>query len=232
MRWFRRQAPPEPDPSFLEVLEEHGLLAYERQAAFEEEVGHLDWELDQERRVLTLGNDLVLSAQLLGSEAVQAKTWRWAWANTTVEPDLAMESARAREIGEARDLGWLTDPEIDTSRTGDGFLLALATTGLLGRQAYFPCPYPGGVVYVLVDVPEGMRPPIEVTPDRVVHVISSVLGDAPRLTGRAFVERYLEKIGADIRPARDSIVLGDAATFRFDELGRLTNIDATLGPEP
>lgn len=233
MRWFKRREPPEPEAAFLDLLAEHGLAAYERQAAFEQRVGDLDWQLDQDRGAVMLGDDLVLPAQLLGSEALNARTWLWAWANESIDAELAIKSSEARSIGEARGLTWMTEPQIDTQRTGDGYLLALATSGLLEADAYYPCPYPGGVAYALVDLPQDLRfPPSPATAERVVHVITNALQDGPRLVSRASIERYLTTIGAEAESSGDLILIGENATFRFDELGRLTGIEATLEAEP
>lgn len=233
MRWFKRREPPEPEATFLELLAEHGLAAYERQADFEQRIGDLDWRLDQDRGTVMLGDGLVLPAQLLGSEAVRARTWLWAWANPSIDAKLAIKSSEARSIGEARGLAWMTEPQIDTERTGDGYLLALTTSGLLEADAYYPCPYPGGVVYALVDLPADLRLPRgRATAERVVHVITNAVQDAPRLVSRSTIERYLATIGAEAESTGDMIRIGENATFRFDELGRLTGIDATLEAAP
>ena len=232
MRWFKRNEPPEPEASFLEALAEHGLAAYERQAAFEGQIGDLDWQLDQERGALLLGDDYVLPAQILGTEAVKAQTWLWAWANDSVEPTLTAKASEARSIGERRELGWLTEPQIDTRRTGDGYLLALATTGLLGVDGYYPCPYPGGVAYAIVDVPAELKVGSPPSAERIVSVISAALHDAPRLITRTSIERYLDAIGAVSSVAADEIRIGEEVTFRFDELGRLTDLEATLEADP
>lgn len=228
MRWFKRAEPREPDPSFLGLLDEYGLSAYERQAAFEQRVGQRDWQLDQDAGLLRLGDDIELVAQILGSEAPRDKSWLWAWANESVDPRLTAKAQAARSIGEDRGLSFLTEPHLDTERTGDGYLLALATTGLLQADAYYPCPYPGGVAYVLVDlasdVPD-LGPP---TAQRVVDVVSMAIQDAPRLVTRRSLERYLARLGGAVRSSHDSVTFDDNVTFRFDDFGRLTAMEATI----
>jgi len=233
MRWFKRREPPEPEGTFLDLLAEHGLAAYERQADFEQRVGGLDWQLDQDRGTVMLGDDLELPVQLLGSEAVKSQTWLWAWGNPSIDATLAVKSSEARSIGEARGLAWMTEPQIDTERTGDGYLLALTTSGLLKADAYYPCPYPGGLVYALVELPDDLRlSRSRPTAERVVHVITNAVQDAPRLVSRACIERYLTTIGAEAESIGDTIRIGENATFRFDELGRLIGIEATLEAAP
>jgi hypothetical protein len=228
MRWFRRGDSRPPDPEFLDVLDEYGLAAYERQAAFEQRIGERDWELDQDAGVLRLGDDIELAAQILGSEVPRHKSWLWAWANESVDPRLTAKAREARSIGEDRGLSFLAEPQIDTERTGDGYLLALATTGLLRADAYYPCPYPGGLAYVLVDLAfdaPDLGPP---TARRVVEVVSMAIHDGPRLVTRRSLERYLARFGGTVHTSDDSITFDDDATFRFDDLGRLTAIEATI----
>lgn len=230
MRWFRRKAPPEPDDDFLDLLAEHGLAFYERQAAFEQRIAGLDWRLDQDRGIVSVGDDLELPAQILGSEAVRDNTWMWAWANPTVEESLSAKSREARSIGHAQGIEVLTEPQIDTHRAGDGYLLALATCGLLDADAYYPCPYPGGVLYVIVDLGDDVPPLGPPGGERVVRLISMMLEDAPRLASRRAIERYLTTIRADISSSGGSIRISQDATLTFDELGRLTEMQATLQP--
>jgi hypothetical protein len=232
MRWFKRAEPREPDQDFVDLLTEHGLASYERQAAFEQRIGDLDWQLDQERGVLMLGEQIILRAQILGSEAVKARTWLWAWANESVDHSLAVKAAEVRSIGEQRGLSFLTEPQIDTERTGDGYLLALATTGLLGADPYYPCPYPGGVAYVLVDLANDALDLGPVTAERIVDVISLAIQDAPRLVSRRSIERYLAGIGADATWEGDGVQLGGSARLTFDELGRLTSIEGVFERSP
>ena len=214
----------------MELLAEYGLAFYERQVAFEQRIEGLDWQLDQDRGLVSLGDVLELPVQILGSEAVRDKTWMWAWANPTVEEPLTAKSREARSIGEARGIGVLTEPQIDTNRTGDGFLLALATGGLLGADAYYPCPYPGGVLYAIVDL--GAEVPTLGPPkaERVVRLISMMIEEAPRLASRRSIERYLKTIGADMAPSGTWIRIGLDTTLTFDDLGRLTEIQETLHP--
>jgi hypothetical protein len=133
-------------------------------------------------------------------------------------------------LGQDRGLPFLTEPQIDTERTGDGYLLALTTTGLLGADAYYPCPFDGGVAYVLVDLGDDVPNLGPATPQRVVDVISLAIQDGPRLVSRRSVERYLARIEAEATIDGTTVRLGSAATFTFDDLGRLTGIEATLEP--
>ena len=231
MRWFNRTPPSEPDPTFLELLSDHGLAAFERQAAFTDRVGDRDWQLDQERGILTFGDDLSFPAQVLGSEADRSRTWLWAWANESVEPMLTERAAAAREIGQQRGITVLSDPQVDLDRVGEAYLLVMATAGLLEASAYYPCPYPGGAAYVLLELPRQAsfdRAPAE----RAARTVARAVEQVPILVSRRSIERYLHLIGAAATFDPDAIRVDEIVTFRFDEYGRLTDLEATLEAAP
>src|SRR5919108_6022775 len=98
MRFFKRKAAPReaPDADFLAFLAEHGLIAFDRQLRLAEVVGERDWQLDQDRGVLTFGDDISLDAQILGSASDRSGTWLWAWANPSIDDRLTREARRAR----------------------------------------------------------------------------------------------------------------------------------------
>lgn len=231
-RLFRggsKTPPPDPDPSLLTLLAEGGLAAYARQLAFAEIVGDRDWLLDQETKVLQLGDDLWLPASLLGSAADAAGTWLWAWANESVAPDMRLDADRARQIGSDRGLDLLTTPEVDVARIIDGHLLALAISGLLDADAYYRCPYSGGAAYVTVKLSS-----VRAAPDRpgrhVGELVRRALGDMPYVVSRTSVESYLGVLGVPTSIDQDTIVVEDGPTLTFDELGRLTALEQTTRP--
>jgi Family of unknown function (DUF6882) len=78
--------------------------------------------------------------------------FRWAWANPTIAPALSARSGRARELGAARGLGWLTDGEIGLPAADVRRLVALATRAM-GLDGFYPAPYEHGVLYVGLALP-------------------------------------------------------------------------------
>jgi hypothetical protein len=232
MRFFRRAQPPDPDPAFVAFLADHGLAAFERQAALTDLVGDRDWELDQERGVLTFGDDLSFPAQILGSEADRSKTWLWAWANPSVDEGMARSATACRRLGEERQIDVLTEPEFELSRIGEAYLLALAVVGALEADAYYPCPYPGGAAYVTVEVPGGLRQVGRSAAARAALVIAGAAEQAPAILSRMSIERYLAGLDATVDSTNDRLTVDDSTTFRFDDLGRLTAVEATIEEAP
>jgi hypothetical protein len=234
MKWLGRRLrggsepkPPDPDPTFLALLAEGGLAAWDRQLAFAAVVGDRDWLLDQDLRVLKLGDDLWLPASLLGTVSDGAATWLWAWANPTIEPDMRTDAERARSIGTDRGIDLLTDPEVDIGRIVDGHLLALAASGLLDADAYYRCPYRGGAAYVTVRL-STVRGPYAAPGRRVGEVLRRAVIDMPYVVSHPSVEAYLAQIGASATVNDGTIEVTDGPTLTFDDLGRLTALEETL----
>lgn len=235
MRWFRGLVgraeggdQVEIDPALEDVLVEVGLAAFDRQLAFAELVGDRDWQLDQEAGVLRLGSDLVLPAQILGSQSDQAGTWLWAWANPSVDDRLTAMARSVRARGGDRAMAVLTDAQVDLARIGDAHLLALAAAGLIEADAYYRCPYQGGAAFVLVDLADGL-PDVDLGAGaRAEAVIRRAIVDVPQLVSRRSVERYLDHLNARVSRHGDVITIDPGLTIRFDALGRLTSIEHTL----
>lgn len=237
MEWFRKRFSarsedvPEPDEAYLDLLADHALIAFDRQQLFEAWSGDRDWILDQDQGLLLLGDDLVLPAQILGSVSDRSRTWLWAWANPSVETSLTKHARRAQEIGTERSIEVLTDPQVNLGSIPDVPLLVLAVTGALGADAYYPCPYPGGAAYLTVEVPDEVKHDTRPSVERATTTISRAIIGAPVLVSRRSIERYLAHLGVAIEDGSsgDHIGLEQGTTFRFDDNGRLTAMEATLG---
>ena len=232
MRWLSkltgRDAPPaEPDPALLLLLAEHGLSALEGQIAFGALIGDRDWQFDQDTGVLSFDDSLRFPAQCLGSEADREKTWLWAWANPSIEEPLTDLARRARDVGQQRGWDFLVQPELQLDRVIDGHLVALATRGLLGADAYYRCPYDGGALYLMVALGAETRA------DRpaVSEVIVSALSIHPALVSRDSIELYVDQRGAAYTTNDEQVIVEDGPTMTFDELGRLTGLEEARTPE-
>jgi Family of unknown function (DUF6882) len=236
MRWIGRRlrggatAPQQdPDPAFLGFLSEGGLAAYDRQLVFAEIVGDRDWLLDQDNRVLQLGEDLWLPASVLGTASDGDGTWLWAWANPSIEAEMRADAERARALGASRDLDLLTEPEIDLDRIIDGHLLALAVSGALDTDAYYRCPYDGGAAYATVKLSR-VRVAHPSPGRRVGEVIRRALVDLPQLVSRPSIEAYVAAMDAAALVEDHRIVVAQGPTLAFDDLGRLVELTETLEP--
>ena len=227
MRLFKRRAVPQaPDADFLQFLAEYGLVAFDHQLRLSEVVGDRDWQLDQDRGVLRFGDDIVLDAQILGSSSDRSQTWLWAWANPSVGDELTREARRARELGAASAASVFTAPEFPISRVGDDHALALCAAGLLGADAYYRCPYPGGAAIVVVDCAQvhAQRSEADV-PSLLLEAVQAI----PDAVSRVSIARYLDTNAITFAPADDGITLGNGTSLRFDSAGRLVEIASSDG---
>ena len=217
------------DPGLQTLLDDHLLPAFDRQLAFAAFAGDRDWDLDQDAGHLRLGDDLVLPAQILGTVSEATSTWRWSWANPSVDEALTLKAREALEIGRERGIGVLTAPDVDLARIGDGHVLALAVAGLLDADAYYRCPYDGGEAFVLVTLPQVREAMPEPAAVRAVSVISEALLGLPVPITKAAIAGYLRDLALPVSESSREVRIDDdsATRFRFDPAGRLTGIGAT-----
>ncbi len=208
------------------------LASYDRQLAFGDLVADLDWELDQNLGELRLGPDIALPAQLLGSLAY-GSTWRWAWANSSVDERLTAMAREAARVGQERGIAVLTEPDVDPARIGDPHLIGLAVAGLLGADAYYRCPYDGGEAIVLVEFPQIRQEPPKPIALRAMTVITAALHALPVPITKAAIANYLHQLGLPVVESADQIQIEGASpmSFRFDELGRLIEIKGSVAPD-
>ncbi len=221
--------PPGPDRQLQALLDEHLLRAFDRQLAFGEIVGDRDRQLDQDAGVLRLGDDMVLPVQVLGTVSEATGSWLWAWANDSVAENLTIKAREAAAIGRERGIAALTDAEVDLARILDGHVLALAVAGLLGADAYYRCPYDGGELFVLVELPPMRREIAEAVSSRAMSVVSQALVGIPVPIRQTAVTNYLRGLGLPVRETDGEVTVEDdsQARFVFDGQGRLTEIRGT-----
>lgn len=221
------------DPQLQALVDEHLLPAFDRQLAFGEIVGDRAWQLDQDAGVLRLGDDMVLPAQVLGTVSEASGSWRWAWANDSVAEILTRRAREATAIGRERGIGVLTDADVDLGRIFDGHVLALVVAGMLGADAYYRCPYDGGEVFVLVELPPMGRDSAESVSSRAMSVVSQALLGVPVPIRQIAGTNYLRGLGLPVRETDGDVRVedGSKARFRFDRQGRLTEIRGTRSDE-
>ncbi len=212
------------------LLDDGGLAAFERQLRLAELIEDRDWQLDQVAGELRMGTDLVFPAQILGSASAVSGTWLWSWANAKLDPGLTRLATDARAIGAARGIPLLSEPGFDLSDPALGHLVAMAVSGLLDADAYYRCPYEGGAAYVLLEAPAA-RTSTDAPMTRAFFTITRAVESMPPLLTRPSIAGYLRSCGLAVTVTEREILVadGESATFRFDKLGRLTEIDGTLG---
>lgn len=101
LRRFRGSpGPPAEDrAAVLALLAEHGLAALDQQLHLDDLVGEADWLLDQDAGTITFGGERACPAQLLGTVSDRSRSWRWSWANESIEPTMAKDAESIRAIG-------------------------------------------------------------------------------------------------------------------------------------
>ncbi|HEX6472464.1 MAG TPA: hypothetical protein VF069_25450 [Streptosporangiaceae bacterium] len=207
-----------------------GAVVLQQQEALAEFLPREDWSADLAARTYTSGGVTVRVA-LLGSYAVQERTWLWGWANPQFGPEhpAVAPVLSVREMGERLGVPELTTPEVDLSgydgpAAHGGELIAVVAAGLLGGGGYIGAGYDGGSAYLHVDDPQVPRAIWDVvTVPRLIINASTLFPGDPALTLARFLSHHRVTYrqspgGTDVR-----LPGGGAAHAVFDESGRFTN---------
>lgn len=238
MRWLRRgrsepTTPPMPelDPALVDLFQEGGIAAFDRQLGLAELVGDRDWQLDQDRGMLRFGRDIELPVQVLGSVSYASGTWLWAWANPSVRPELTALTGELRRMGEERGIPLLTEPQLDAEAVGGGLMLAIVAVGLVDADAAYRCPHAAGEVLVAVQAP-GVRSRELDAESRVPLVLGRCVEAIPIPIRRTGVVAYLRGLGLEVTEDAAGVHVGDGSrtAILFDELGRMTEIRGQVRP--
>lgn len=104
------------------LFDDHGLAAFERQLRFADLVGDRDWVLDQDLGQLRLGDDLASTAQIIGTTSTSSGTWRWSWANSSIDEALTQRARDVEAIGRERGVSMLKSPDLDLDTVGAAML--------------------------------------------------------------------------------------------------------------
>jgi hypothetical protein len=137
MGWFKRAGEPEgapqgPAPEGLSTLLSQGedMIDQLARAHMSWGLGSADrWGLDQRTGVITWtfpGKTATAPAQILGSYSPSSASWRWAWANESILPDMSRDARAVRDWAEARGHRALAEPEVEADEQAAGTLAALA----------------------------------------------------------------------------------------------------------
>lgn len=218
-----------------DLITEHGAASWDKQMCLMDVTGENKWNLDTRRGELTFGSSLTFPVQFLGTEAEDAHSWLWAWANeaSRLPPELVAASRQIEAFGRQNGVAALSEPESSLDDVS-GHRLSMIASGLCGADAYYRAPYDGGALFLLLSAPEVRS-----------------RGDA---TTTAFVRNFLDFISAyscEHRPALiayarykdyacteqpDGSLLftspsGDPVTATFDEEKRVKQLRARVLPQ-
>src|SRR5919198_1920511 len=202
-------------------------VVLQQQEALAEFLPREDWSADLAARTYTSGGVTVRVA-LLGSYAVQERTWLWGWANPQFGPDhpAVAPVLSVREMGERLGVAELTTPEVDLARyqgpaAHGGELIAVAAAGLLGGGGYIGAGYEGGSAYLHVDDPQVPRAIWDgISVPRLIISATTLFPDDPNITLARFLSHH--RVAYRQGPGTTDVRLPGGGTARavFDETGR------------
>jgi hypothetical protein len=220
--------------AFTELLAKHVGAAYARQLAFLDLIGDRHWSLKTSEGVVRFGNDLAFPIQLLGTESSGDNSWLWAWANeqSRLPPQLLVACNQLRDIGAREGTTEFCERSFSLDKA-NGHSLASVASGIVGDCCYFRGPYDGGALYFLVQEIDGsvLAP---VASERAVTVLSEVISQFD-VDHRVMSEAFLRSQGFSLESTPDGLQAvrrGDAIQLSLDAQGRITNIGATIQPQP
>lgn len=229
--------------TFVDLLDDAALLSLEHQLHLGEVVGDHRWDVDMHLQRFEFTGSRTITCtgfHLVGSAAVDTSSWLWGWANPSGFADsLTAAPARLRGLGQQYGIAELSEPEVPfdalPGSPDDPFLVAALLTEAAKAVTGHWTSYigdAGGGTYVafLVEHPEFHLPAPEAA--RVMTVIQEALGRGLTDHRRALHSYAVRRgLGATFTPDRAELSLtrpGFTVLATFDELGRISNISATL----
>jgi hypothetical protein len=210
-------------------------VVLQQQEALAEFLPREDWSADLAARTYTSGGVTVRVA-LLGSYAMQERTWLWGWANPQFGPDhpAVAPVLSVREMGERLGVAELTTPEVDLGRyqgpaAHGGELIAVVAAGLLGGGGYIGAGYEGGSAYLHVDDPQVPRAIWDaISVPRLIINATTLFPDDPALTLARFLSHHRVAYRQGVGTTDVRLPGGGTARAVFDEIGRFANWEANL----
>jgi hypothetical protein len=92
---------------------------------------------------------VVADIQFAGSISTNANTWLWAWANTSVAPELSQSLLKVREYGGAHGFPHLTQPEWRAGEQ-DGWEMTAVAAFLLRAKGAYRAPDGKGLTFMVI----------------------------------------------------------------------------------
>lgn len=114
------------------------------------------WNYSQSEGLLRFSENSVLKiaakAQIVGSYSKASGTWKWSWANGTVDESVKRDISKVREFGAERNFKELTDAHFACGEAHAWTLVAAAGEVLNARGAYRGQISDGWVYFLITDV--------------------------------------------------------------------------------
>jgi len=114
-----------------------------------------EWKLDQDtgKLIFIFDNDAIVSAdaQIVGTFNSKNNSWKWAWDNLSISPELSLDSKVVRQYGFDHGLEELTWSDLDCPEATAWTLAAIACK-LCNSQGVYRGP--AGTTYVFINFRE------------------------------------------------------------------------------
>lgn len=230
-------------PTFVQLLDDAALYSFEHQLHLAEVLGEHSWEADLAGLRFAFTGErprLCERFHLLGSAAPGPGSWLWGWANPHGYPRPLLGLGEfVCDFGRRHGIAELAEPEVPFSAlpgspTDPNLVAGMfveAAKAVAGNWTSYTGEAGGGTrAAFLVEHEDFRLPPPE--PARVMRVLQQGLADLQLSDHRRAVHAYAVRRGLHPAHHDDRLELaapGLAATVRFDELGRIADISASLG---
>lgn len=221
-------------PSMQELFTKHAVSSFEKQLRLADVVGEESWGFDKASGTLRFGDSIEYRVQILGTESHGTETWLWAWANeaSNIPPAHLAAANRLRAYGEEQGIAELTTAMVSLD-TLDGHTAGMIASGVADGNAYYRCPYDKGAMFVLI-TDSLTDPPIEADVIRTTRAIAETFSIFEIANQRQATLAYLRQREIEVQDEGPTVrAISEGATLftaKFDELNRLTSIEATAGP--
>ncbi len=232
----------QPIRTLTDVLDDGAFISVERQRRLAEVVGEGGpygdrWGADLSAGVLTFtgpGGTLETPAHVIGTAAPGPGSWVWGWHNVNGFPDAVVaRSARVRELGARFGISALTAEEVPLrgEPRQDATEYAVVAGLVNGGLPHYTVEVGAGtIVAFLIEDPQAALPaPSAATAITVIG--EALMGGAVHDQRRALAA-YAELRGLGLEQAGPDAVLSGpdgSVTVTFDEAGRISAMNATLG---
>ncbi len=141
------------DDKFLDQVEK-GFMVDAKKLNNQFKLGDYElWDADQETGKLIFSDKgkpkVIASFQIAGSYSTYSKTWKWSWANDTVDVAIKQEMDKVKEFGEKNQIKQLTTAQWKCDEDYVWTITSIAGQIIKAKGAYRG-KIPEGFVYLLI----------------------------------------------------------------------------------
>lgn len=212
-----------------ELIERYGAIALEKQDNLYEVIGNNNWNADIEKGTISFGDNLEFPIQILGTFSHSSQTWLWAWANTQsgLPAELMKQALALKEYGEKNYISLLTVPQFDAIND-DMHLIGSVASGMFGSSGYYIADYGEGAMVVTIESALVDKQKADIFHQRISTIFPQFIMQHEMNHHNSF-RCYLLAKGYTVSEEADKISGekdGQTITAEFDELGRLSKMNA------